>query len=173
MKRAALVLILSLLSAGSAFAQAAGGGPITSEAQRAVTAERVRGGASCANCDLFQADFSYLNVSGRDFSGSRLRQSDLSLATADRTRFRGANLSIANLFGARLGGADFTNANLDQAVLVGAFLGGARLSGASLSEANLSGAEMSGAIGLTQAQLNGACGDETTTLPRGLTVPRC
>jgi hypothetical protein len=28
-------------------------------------------------------------------------------------------------------------------------------------------------VGLTQRQLDGACGDETTTLPRGLRIPRC
>jgi hypothetical protein len=29
------------------------------------------------------------------------------------------------------------------------------------------------AIGLTQRQLDGACGDEATTLPPGLSVRRC
>lgn len=133
----------------------------------------MKGGASCANGDLFQIDLSYQNIGGRDFSRARIRQSDLSLAQADRTHFRGANMSLANLFGARMTGADLRDTNLSRATLVGAYLGGARMSGAMLMGANLSGAEAEDAVGLTQAQLNEACGDATTQLPAGLTIPRC
>lgn len=174
MKRAIAFSLLFALTT-PAFAQAPGdtGGPITNQAARDAIAQRVRGGASCAGCDLFQIDLSYQNIAGRDFSGARIRQSDLSLATADRTRFHGANMSLINLFGARLTGADLTDANLSHSTLVGAYLGGARMSGAVLTGANLSGAELDGAIGLSQAQLNQACGDATTTLPTGLTVAHC
>jgi uncharacterized protein YjbI with pentapeptide repeats len=174
MKRAVLFACLFALTT-PAFAQTPGetGGPITSQAERDALTPRVRAGAACPRCDLFQADLSYQALAGRDFSGARLRQSDLQLATADRARFHGANLSIANLFGARLGGADLTDANLSRATLVGAYLGGARLGGAVLSEANLSGAELTGVIGLTQAQLNTACGDASTVLPAGMTIPTC
>ena len=174
MKRAALVLCLFALAA-PALARAPGAtdGPMVSQAERDAIAARVRAGASCPGCDLFQIDLAYQGISGRDFSGSRIRQADLSLATADRARFRGANLSLSNLFGARLGGADFSDANLEQATLVGAYLGYANFSGAVLDGANLSGAELVGARGLTQDQLNTACGDTTTALPTGLTVPAC
>ncbi len=174
MKRAALIACLFVLT-GTAFAEAppATGGPIVSQAERDVIAARVRAGASCARCDLFQIDLAYRSVAGRDFSGARIRQSDLSLATADRARFHGANLSLANLFGARLSGADLTDANLEGATLVGAYLGGARMAGALLTGANLSGAELDLAQGLNQSQLNTACGDATTTLPAGLTIPAC
>lgn len=174
MKRAIAFVVLFALTT-PAFAQAPGdtGGPITNQAARDTIAQRVRGGASCAGCDLFQIDLSYQNIAGRDFSGARIRQSDLSLATADRTRFRGANMSLINLFGARLSGADLTDANLSHATLVGAYLGGARMSGAVMTGSNLSGAELDGAIGLSQEQLNQACGDATTTLPTGLTIAHC
>lgn len=174
MKRAALILCLLALTT-PAFAQAPSvtGGPITNQAERDGIAARVRAGASCANCDLFQIDLSYQAISGRDFSGARIRQADLSLATADRARFHGANLSLTNLFGARLSGADLSDANLDHATLVGAYLGGARMSGAVLDGANLSGAELASATGLTQTQLNTACGDATTTLPAGFTIRAC
>jgi uncharacterized protein YjbI with pentapeptide repeats len=174
MKRALLVACLLAL-ASPAFAQAPSdtGGPITNQAARDATATRVRGGAACPNCDLFQADLSYRPLVGRDFSGARLRQSDLQLAIADRARFAGANLSIANLFGGRFSSADFTNANLSQAVMVGGYFGHARFAGAVFTGANISGAEFEGASGLTQAQLSGACGDATTILPAGLTVPAC
>ena len=39
--------------------------------------------------------------------------------------------------------------------------------------ANVSGAELDGARGLTQAQLDKACGDRATRLPHGLRIPAC
>lgn len=173
MKRAALFAALFAL-ATPAFAQVSDtGGPITSQAERDATASRVRGGASCAACDLFQIDLAYQNISGRDFAGSRIRQADLTIAIADRANFAGANLSLTNMFGLRATRANFTGANLSGASLVGAHLGGARVAGALLTGANLSGAELAEAIGLTQDQLNTACGDATTTLPAGMTIARC
>jgi uncharacterized protein YjbI with pentapeptide repeats len=77
------------------------------------------------------------------------------------------------MFGMRATRANFAGANLSGASLVGAHFGGARLAGAALTGANASGAEMAEALGLTQDQLNTACGDATTTLPAGMTIPRC
>ena len=50
---------------------------------------------------------------------------------------------------------------------------GANFSGANLTGANFSGAQMGGARGLTQRQLNTACGDSSTELPGSLTIPSC
>ncbi len=174
MKRAALFACLFAL-ATPAFAEApsATGGPITNQTERDAIAARVRAGAACANCDLFQIDLAYQSVAGRNFSGARIRQADLSLVTADRARFHGANMSLTNFFGARLSGADLTETNLEGATFVGAYLGGARFNGAVLTGANFSGAEMADAVGLTQAQLSSACGDASTTLPAGMTIPAC
>lgn len=173
MKRAALIACLFALTS-PAFAQDADtGGPITNQAERDVTAQRVRGGASCTGCDLFQIDLTYQNIAGRNFTGSRIRQADLTIAIADRTNFTGANLSLTNMFGMRATGANFTGANLDEAQLVGAYFGASQFSGARLRGANLSGADLSNARGLSQDQLNTACGDATTALPQGLTVPAC
>ncbi len=174
MKRAALFACLFALTA-PAYAQAPAdtGGPITSQAERDATAARVRAGASCAGCDLFQIDLAYQSIGGRNFSAARVRQADLTVAIADRTNFSGANLSLANLFGIRASSANFSNANLNAASLVGGYFGGARFNGATLEGANLSGAEMAEARGLTQTQLDAACGDATTELPAGLTVRAC
>lgn len=174
MKRAALFACLMALTT-PAFAQApsATGGPITNQTERDAIAERVRNGASCPGCDLFQISLAYQSIAGRNFAGARIRQADLSLATADRANFRGANMSLTNFFGARLSGADLRDANLEGATLVGVYLGGARLGGALLTGANLSGAELAGALGLSQSQLNTACGDATTALPPGMTIPHC
>lgn len=174
MKRAALFACL-LAFTTPAFAQAPSdtGGPITNQTERDAIASRVRGGASCAGCDLFQINLAYQSVGGRSFAGARIRQADLTIATADGANFSSANLSLTNMFGMRATGANFTNANLSGATLVGASLDSARFNGAVFTGANLSGAEMARARGLTQEQLNTACGDATTQLPAGLTVPTC
>jgi uncharacterized protein YjbI with pentapeptide repeats len=168
------VVAIGLMSL-SAFAQPAGAqAPEQNEAARNATAQRVIGGAkSCVGCDLFQVDFSYKALDGRDFSGARLRQADFSLATLDGANLRGANLSVANAFGARFAKTDFTNADLSDATLVGSWFGGAVMSGANLKGANLSGSYLFTAKGLTQAQLSSACGDEATQLPAGLTIALC
>ncbi len=174
MKRALLLLaLLTLAAPASAQGVSDTGGPIVSQAQRDVIAERVRGGASCPRCDLFQIDLSYQDVEARDFSGARMRQSDLSLISADGSRFRGANLSLVNAFGGRFAHADFTNANLNHTQLIGGYFGYGRFAGATLNGANISGSDFTGVTGLTQAQLNAACGDAQTILPAGLSVPAC
>ena len=174
MKRAALfACLLTFATPALAQAPSATGGPITNQAERDAIAERVRGGASCANCDLFQISLAYQSVAGRNFSGARIRQADLSLATADRARVHGANMSLTNFFGARLSSADLSETNLEGATLVGGYFGGARFNGAVLTGANFSGADLADAVGLTQDQLNTACGDSTTTLPAGVTIPAC
>lgn len=142
-------------------------------AQNAAQIESVKKGKSCAGCNLFQADLDYEDISHKNFSKSRLRQSDMSLSTADYTNFAGADLSITNMYGLRATGANFSGANLERAAMVGGYFNGANFAGANLTAADLSGAELKTAKGLTQAQLNKACGDQTTFLPKGLRIPAC
>ena len=146
---------------------------LPSEAQSVAEISKVKSGQSCPGCNLFQADFSYQGIRNVDLSGARLRQASMSLSTMNGVNFKGANLSIANLFGGRFTGANFSGANLRSATLVGGYFSGANFSGADLSGANLGGAELQQALGLTQTQLNQACGDQYTKLRAGLTIPRC
>lgn len=143
-------------------------------AQNADQIARVRAGADCKGCNLFQADFSGgLEIKGRDLSGARLRQANLSLSIFTRSRFRETDLRNVDAYGALFGHADFRGSDLREASLVGAYFEGADLTGAKLQGANLSGAELERARGLTQTGLNSACGDESTKLPSGLTIPHC
>ena len=142
-------------------------------AQNASQIARVRGGASCAGCNLFQGSFSGLEASGLNLNGARLRQSDLSLAVMNRTRFSNADLRDVEAYGGVFSSSSFAGANMTNASFVGAYLDGANFSGATLTGTNLSGATLLRATGLTQSRLNQACGDETTRLPRGLTIPSC
>jgi uncharacterized protein YjbI with pentapeptide repeats len=142
-------------------------------AQNASQIEHARVGANCPHCNLFQADFSRGQLRGRNFAGARLRQADLSASEMDHTSFAGGDLRDVNAYGGRFTGADFSGANLTNATFVGAYLQGADFRDARLTGVNFSGAEMDRARGLSQNQLAGACGDEATTLPRGLRLHRC
>ena len=77
--------------------------------------------------DLTEADFSYADLSGVDFSDSKLKRVDLIEAN-----LKGANLSGTKLLKARLNRVNLENANMSRA----------DLSGANLSEANLKYAKM-------------------------------
>lgn len=134
---------------------------------------RVRGGASCAGCNLFQGDFSGLQARGLNLGGARLRQADLSLSVMNRTRFSNADLRDVEAYGGVFSSSNFSGANLTNASFVGAYLDGSNFSGATLTGANFAGASLERATGLTQGRLNQACGDEATTLPGGLTIPHC
>ena len=152
---------LALIAAGPALAQ------------NAPQIARARSGANCPGCNLFQADFANAQLKGRNFSRSRLRQADLSASVMNHTSFAGADMRDVNAYGGVFSSANFSRANLTNATFVGAYLQGANFSGATLSGANFSGAEMDRAVGLSQRQLNSACGDGTTQLPRGMTIPSC
>ena len=142
-------------------------------AQNAGQIARVRGGASCAGCNLFQAALSGLEARGLNLARARLRQADLSLTVMNRTRFSNADLRDVDAYGGVFSGSSFTGANMTNASFVGAQLDGAAFSGATLTGVNFSGASLRRATGLTQARLNQACGDQATRLPGGLSIPRC
>src|SRR6056297_2384612 len=143
------------------------------QAQNMDQIESVKVGKSCAGCNLFQANFAYLDGAKLDLSGSRLRQADLALSTFDDINLSRADLSIANLFGARFNRTNFSRANLQNAIAVGTHFGASDFSGADLSGINFSGANLAKARNLTQAQLDTACGDQSTRLPAGMTLRRC
>jgi uncharacterized protein YjbI with pentapeptide repeats len=112
----------------------------------------------CPSCTLTGKDFSnqclqYANFQGANFDDAKLVLACLSHANLKSASLRRADLSGANLFEATLDAADF--------------------SGAVLSSTSLKDADLSRAKGLTQAQLDTACGDAKTRLPAGLRVKMC
>jgi len=126
---------------------------------------------SIPEAHLFRADLSgailhYANLSRASLVGADLSGAGLIGANLSDAGLVGADLSYAMLLDANLTGADLTEANLSRADLTGA----AR-SGAILLDANLTGADLSGAK-LTQTQLDEACGDANTKLPKGLKPPK-
>ncbi|RFB04643.1 pentapeptide repeat-containing protein [Parvularcula marina] len=137
------------------------------------------------------------------FNGALMHRSDFSRATLRRARFdqaimahtvfegaeiiegsfsgammRGGSLSGATMAGTRFDEARFERTDMRQADFSatsfrGAVLLNTKLHGSSLAAANLSGADLSTVLGLTQDQLNRACGDADTRLPEGYTIPSC
>ena len=146
---------------------------VPAAAQNAAQISRVRAGNSCPGCNLFQGDFSGMEVRGLNLAGARLRQADLSLSVMNRTRFSRADMRDVEAYGGVFSGSNFAGADLTNASFVGAYLDGSTLSGAKLNGTNLSGAQLARVVGLTQGQLNQACGDDATVLPRGLRIPAC
>jgi uncharacterized protein YjbI with pentapeptide repeats len=112
----------------------------------------------CPHCTLTGKDFSNQclqssNFQGADLDDAKLVLTCLSHANLKEATLRRADLSGANLFDTNLDATDFT--------------------GAVMSSTSLKGTDLTRSKGLTQAQLNGACGDTKTRAPAGLKVPMC
>jgi hypothetical protein len=127
---------------------------------------------------LVYANLTDANLGGADLSRGDLRRADLSRGDLRRANLTRANLTDADLSRGDLRGANLTDANLTRAKLAGANLIRANLSGANLTRTILTGAilteaDLLGSKGLTQEQLDTACGDHVTKLPPGLTLRKC
>lgn len=115
-------------------------------------------GTNFSNAVLTRADASRSEFDNADFSQADLRNTKLVEAQCEDAQFNGARLAQADATGANFTRADFSDADVTQMRFHGA---------------NLAGANLRTAIGLTQAQLNTACADRRTRLPRGLRARRC
>jgi uncharacterized protein YjbI with pentapeptide repeats len=134
-------------------------------------------GANLGEANLREANLREANLSGADMRRADMRRADLGQAILSRADLR--DLRWAGLIGAGISGGGpagehyLSGANLRGANLSGANLRGADLREADLREANLSGAWLRETLGLSQTQLDEACGDTETTLPEGFTVAEC
>jgi uncharacterized protein YjbI with pentapeptide repeats len=146
-----LALLFSLLSLQLAQAGVPAADP------QAVASIRA-GHHDCPHCRLAGADLTNQcvkqgNLEGADFTGAKLTLMCMSYADFRGASFRKADLSGANLAHAKLDGAD--------------------LAGATLTITSLKGTDLTHARGLTQKQLDAACGDSQTIAPQGLHVKTC
>ena len=89
---------------------------------------------------------------------------------SDAARIKAGDI---NCSGCNLSDASFRNTDLSHVDLSGTILKNADLTGAKLTLANIQGADLSTAKGLTQSQINRACGDAATKLPQRLHVQFC
>lgn len=156
-------------------------------AVRLATFADLRGGdlkeANLSKRDLRYADLRSADLRGANLGDSNLRRARADRVNAQRSTWRNAFLTGATLSGAVLAGADLRSIHAYRIDLSSADMEGADLRGASLSHANLHGTKLDGARlegsylrfvdGLTQAQLDTACGNEKTRLPPGFTISAC
>jgi uncharacterized protein YjbI with pentapeptide repeats len=112
----------------------------------------------CVACKLAGADLSNTCVKAHDLHGADFDDANATLMCMSYANFAGATFRGTNLSGANLAHAD---------------LDGADLSGANLTITSFKGTDLTKARGLTQAQLDHACGDADTRAPEGLHVPVC
>lgn len=115
-------------------------------------------GSNFSQAVLTGADASGSAFAAADFTGADLRQASLVASDCPQARFQGASMAHVNARDANFRRADFSAADVSRMNFEGA---------------DIAGADLSTARGLTQAQLDAACGDARTSLPEGLRVRRC
>jgi hypothetical protein len=139
-------------------------------------------GANLFSANLLNANLNGTNLTGADLAGANLTGANLINANLTRAMLLGTNLSGADLSAAYLTDAKLFGANLTGADLTGADLSGANLRRANLTRAILTSAFLADADvavpdpipskGVSQAQLDEACG-ENVKLDAGLTIKLC
>jgi uncharacterized protein YjbI with pentapeptide repeats len=127
-------------------------------ADPAAVAKIHAGIVDCVACDLKGADLANTCVKQHDLHG------------AD---FTGANASLMCMSFANFTGVSFKDADLAGANMAGAKMKGADLTGAKTSITSFLGTDLRHVKGLTQAQLDVACGNAKTKLPPGLKIHTC
>jgi uncharacterized protein YjbI with pentapeptide repeats len=129
-------------------------------------------GANFAKIEAYRSDFSNASANGVSFANAELQRAEFAGAQLKNADFQKAELGRADFDKAVLTGANFSFANLSRATLNGAVMDGATsFSGAFMYLTRIEGLDLSKASGLQQAQINLACGDNTTILPSWLKAP--
>ena len=147
-----LTFVLALIAVGLSRA-------LSAPLYDAAAVARIHGGiVDCPGCNLEGADLSNTCVKAKNLTGANFDHASavlmcMSYANFTKATFRGTDLSGANLAHATLDGADF--------------------SGAILTITSLKGTDLTKTTGLTQKQLDAACGDADTRAPAGLKVHFC
>jgi len=108
------------------------------------------------------------NLAGADLTNTCVKAHDLHGANFDGATAVLMCMSYANFTGATFRGTDLSGANLAHATL-----DGADLTGAIMDITSIKGTDLTRTRGLTQKQLDQACGDGETKAPAGLKVHVC
>lgn len=127
-------------------------------AASAAAAPVAKPGLVCPHCSFAGADLTNQCVKGGDLRGADFARATLVLACMSKADFRGADFRDADLSGANLSDSRLAEADL---------------TGAKFSATQARGTDFAMAKGLTQAQLDGVCGDQRTRLPAGLSIKPC
>lgn len=148
--------------------------------------------ANFEKATLFRASLAGSKAAGTRFDRVEAYRADFSEIDAVGASFGNAEMQRVRFHNAKLANTDFTKADLGRAQFDGADITGSRFALANLARADFrettfdaaldfdrafvflarfEGVDLSDATGLTQSQLDIACGDDSTGLPAGLTRP--
>lgn len=128
--------------------------------------------ANFAKVEAYRSSFAGISAEGASFASAELQRSDFSGARLTGADFEKAELGRANFDKAVLTGTRFPLANLARADFNGATIEGPIDFGrAFMFLTRIEGLDLSAAANLDQAQVDMACGDESTKLPTGLAKP--
>ena len=142
--------------------------------------------ANLTDADLSDARLTGANLAGANLTGANLRGAKLKGAILDDANLRRADLTSTSLGGSRLASANLTNARLkdarfeddiawwkysDESSAGDAERQPVNMLGTILKGADLAGADLSRVLSLTPQQLEDACGDHETRLPKGMLAP--
>ncbi|RDL47533.1 Secreted effector protein PipB2 [Ensifer sp. M14] len=129
--------------------------------------------AAFTRIEAHRANFVAFSAQAVSFAGAELQRADFGRARLKKANFEKAELGRAKFVGAKLKDVRFTLANLSRADFSGAsFAGSIELDQAILFLTRLEGVDISAATGLRQSQIDAACGDAATKLPRGISAPK-
>lgn len=129
-------------------------------------------GARFDRIEAYRADFSNVDATGASFGSAEMQRAKLNNAMLANTDFTKADLGRAQFDGADISGSRFSLANLARADFRGITSDAALdFKGAFMFLARLEGVDLSTATGVIQAQVDIACGDDSTILPADLTRP--
>jgi len=129
-------------------------------------------GARFARIEAYRTDFSQLDGQGAVFSGAELQRSVFTQAKLGDADFTKADLGRSQFDGADVGGSRFSLANLARTDFRGAaFATPVDFDRAFFFLTRIEGVDLTAATGLTQWQVDMACGDAQTMLPAGLNKP--
>lgn len=139
---------------------------------RASLARATADRANFMRVEAYRGNFSRMSAENASFVSSELQRANFAGAKLNGADFERAELGRANFYQAVLTGTRFPTANLSRAVLSGAiFEGPIDFSHAFMFQTRIEGVDLSEARGLTQEQVDLACGDVATKLPDGLVPP--
>jgi len=125
-------------------------------------------GTTLSEAKLIASNFTMADLRKADLTRGDFSRSDFSRAKLISTDAMEAVFIGAIFYKSNLGRGDFTGANFTDAQFIDTKFGDANFTGA-----NLSGASLYKIIGLTQEQLDVACGSNDTHLPAGFSLTTC
>ncbi|MCF6274838.1 MAG: pentapeptide repeat-containing protein [Robiginitomaculum sp.] len=130
-------------------------------------------GSTLSELNLVSSNFILADLHKADLTGGNFTNSDFTKARLKSTDAMNAVFINANFTKAKLDRGDFTGSDFSGAKFINTKFGDAEVKDANFVGANFSGADMVELSGLSQSQLDGACGSKETQLPEGFSLKVC